>query len=94
MSVWRTTIQLNMYNDKMNEFFKKDRSDILGYKIRTRLTLDMRYITFIYIQFFLKDEGVETSTIGYERRKDKGNAHGIQVNIKEISSECKYIRTN
>ncbi|CAC5420520.1 unnamed protein product [Mytilus coruscus] len=37
----------------------------------------------------LLDEGVETSTIGYERRRDLGHVPGIQVNVKETSSQCK-----
>lgn len=40
---------------------------------------------------FFQDEGVASTTIGYERRRDVGNAPDIHVNVKETSSQCKYI---
>ncbi|CAC5420527.1 unnamed protein product [Mytilus coruscus] len=43
------------------------------------------YETKYYVS--LLDEGVETSTSEYERRRDLGDALGIQVNVKETSSQ-------
>ncbi|CAG2239653.1 unnamed protein product [Mytilus edulis] len=39
----------------------------------------------------LVDEGVESTTIGYERRTDLGNAPGIQVKVKETSSQFEKV---
>lgn len=52
------------------------------------------YILIIHLLLFVKDDVVETSSKDYGDRKDLENAPGIQVNVKETSSQCKCISNN
>lgn len=47
----------------------------------------------IHSLLFVKDDVVGTSSIGFENKKDLETTQGIQVNVKETSSQCKYIKT-